>query len=153
MNKNLPTLFIGADHNGYLLKEQLKVSLKKSGIPVHDCGAPHLDPEDDFPPIAATVARKVVKQQGSFGILICGSGNGMAMAANRFSGARAALASAPGYARKARKDEDANILVLPAWWLTHTQALRILRLWLTTPFSKATRHKRRIAQLTRYGNG
>lgn len=148
-----PIVYLGADHNGFLLKEQVKAALMKSGISVCDCGAKALDHDDDYPAIAARVARQVSKDPESFGLLICGSGNGIAMAANRFSGIRAALAPAPGYARKARQDEDANILVLPAWWVTYAQALRIVRMWLTTPFSGETRHKRRIAALSRYGDG
>ncbi len=146
-------LFLGADHNGFILKEQLKAALTKSGKSVHDCGARTLDHDDDYPTIAAAVARTVSKHPGSCGVLICGSGNGMAMAANRFAGIRAALASAPGFARKARQDEDANVLVLPAWWVTHAQALRIVRMWLNTSFSGESRHRRRIAALNRYGRG
>lgn len=146
-------LYLGADHNGFFLKEQVKAALIRSGVTVHDCGAKALDHDDDYPAIAATVARKVSKDRKSFGLLICGSGNGMAMAANRFPGIRAAMAPAPGYARKARQDEDANVLVLPAWWVTKAQALRIVRMWLNTPFSGEVRHRRRIEAFNRYGHG
>lgn len=147
------TLFLGADHNGFILKEQLKAALTKSGMIVYDTGASILDHDDDYPAIAAKVARKVVQTSGSNGLLLCGSGNGMVMAANRFAGIRAALAPAPGFARKARQDDDANILVLPAWWVTYAQALRIVRMWFNTPFSSERRYRRRIASFNRYGRG
>ena len=141
-------IFLGADHNGIVLKNRLLAFLKKRGVAFVDLSPVRRVPTDDYPPIARRVVAAVRRKKGSFGVLVCGSGNGMVMAANRFPDIRAALAPSPAYARKAREDENANIIVLPAWWLTTRGATRTLHQWLTTAFSKEPRHRRRIRQLS-----
>lgn len=142
-------VYLGADHNGFRLKEYLKTMLAKRNIVVVDLGPKRRIPNDDYPDIAWRVARAVLRRSGATGILVCGSGNGMVMAANRFRGIRAALAPSAKYARKAREDEDGNILVVPAWWVTKASAAVIVRQWLETPFSGAPRHRRRLKKLLR----
>lgn len=142
-------IYLGADHRGVALKAAIKPVLNAMGKNSHDFGAHRLNRTDDYPVIAREVARAVAAHPGSMGILLCGSGNGMVMAANRFPGIRAALTPDVRYAKKAREDEDANILVLPALWVTPRRATAILRVWLRTPFSGLARHRRRIRQLSR----
>ncbi len=143
-------VYLGADHNGFPLKEALKQSLLDAGVPCRDLGPAQPRAGDDYPRIAFRVAQAVRRTKGT-GILFCGSGNGMAMAANRVRGIRAALAPTVAYARKARTDEDANILVLPAWWVRPAEARRIVQAWRSTRFAGAARHRRRIRQLDHHG--
>lgn len=140
-------IILGADHNGFAMKEALKAWLLKRGEKVLDVD-PKKKSDDDYPSRAALVARKVSVKKGSVGILLCGSGNGMAMAANRFPKVRAALAWNIPSAKKAREDEDANVIVLPAWWMTKQGACAAMLMFLKTRFSKAPRHRRRVKQLS-----
>lgn len=146
-------IVIGADHNGFRTKARLVQMLRRQGYTVRDVGAAALRPRDDYPVFAGRVARAVLADAAATGILVCGSGNGMVMAANRFRGIRAALVTSADAARKAREDEDANVLVLPAWWVPMRTAERIITVWLATPFSGASRHRRRIRLLDRLGHG
>lgn len=146
-------LYVGADHNGRALKEAIKRTLEKQSLAFRDLDMDRLTIADDYPLIAARVARAVQRSRKHSGILLCGSGNGMVMAANRFPKIRAALAPAARYAVKARTDEDANILVLPAWWLTTAQASRIVLSWLTAKAKPVKRHRRRQRQLLRLPRG
>ncbi|MBI3956797.1 MAG: RpiB/LacA/LacB family sugar-phosphate isomerase [Candidatus Kerfeldbacteria bacterium] len=149
-------VIIGADHQGAALKRDLVAWLERRGLAVDDrrdraslrSSRVSTRADDDYPRIAAAVARALKASKAETGLLICGSGNGMVIAANRFAHIRAALAPAPSYAVKARQDENANVLVLPAWWVNRTAARRILTVWLSTRPSRAARHRRRIRQLT-----
>lgn len=141
-------IVLGADHNGFALKEALKAWLGKRGEKVIDVQAKKKN-NDDYPSIAAEVAKKVSLKKGSVGILICGSGTGMAIAANRFPRIRAALCPTIPFAKKAREDEDANVLVLSSWWMTAHGARAVTHMFLKTKFSGAKRHRRRINQLGR----
>lgn len=140
-------IYLGADHNGFVMKEALKAWLVKRGENVVDVDSKK-EAGDDYPKLAALVAKKSGAKKGSLGILVCGSGNGMAMAANRFPTVRAALAWNIPSAKKAREDEDANVIVLPAWWMTNVDACAAVRIFLTTKPSKASRHRRRVQQLS-----
>ncbi len=144
-------LYLGADHNGYERKEALKRFLERADIPFHDLGPHAFDPADDYPDYANRVADQVHHNRKAMGVLICGSGNGMAMAANRHPNIRAALCLAPVHAKKAREDENANILVLSSWWTTLPVTQRILRAWLSTPFQPKAHHIRRIRKISRHG--
>lgn len=142
-------IYIDADHNGFALKAQVINYLTHAGHEVVDVGMPKLDPDDDYP---LTASRVVVGMQGDHdhtarGILICGSGMGVCMAANRFKGVRAALGVDNMQAKAARNDEDSNVLCLSARQLTLDKAKTIIHIWLTTPFAAAPRYKRRIKQL------
>jgi ribose 5-phosphate isomerase B len=146
-------IYIGADHNGYGLKKQLRDYLTRSGYDVEDQGDDHLDPEDDFPQFASQVvmAIKASSDADPRGILICGSGQGMCMAANRFKGIRASLCDNPIEAKLSRNDDDANVLCLPAKLIEQGQAEQVVMTWLETGFAGAARYKRRIAELDQLG--
>lgn len=140
-------IFVGADHRGFYLKEKIESYLKSVGYDVDDEGDKKLDPEDDFTVFAARVVN-AMKAAGddSRGILICGSGQGMVMAANRFKGVRAGLGWSNDAARSIRNDEDSNVLALPAEVLEQDESAwqSVIRTWLNTPFAGAERYKRRI---------
>jgi ribose 5-phosphate isomerase B len=140
-------VFVGADHRGYELKNQVCEHLRHRGFSVEDEGALTLDNHDDYPKYAYTVVTKVLGEDGSFGILICGSGQGMAMAANKVRGVRAALAWSPAEARAARHDDDANVLVLPADMIDVDTALAVTEDFLREKFSGEERHRRRLEQI------
>ena len=144
-----PVIFLGADHNGYRLKELLKQWLVSQGITVRDTGAVKRAPHDDYPVFAATVANAVSRGKG-LGLLMCGSGHGMAIAANKFPRVRAALCTTPFSARMARHDDHANILALAAWETTAAQAKKILAAWLKTIPSRVARHRRRVAMIEHF---
>ncbi|CAN5610604.1 hypothetical protein BH23PAT1_BH23PAT1_2550 [soil metagenome] len=123
--------------------------LKKLGYEVVDDGDFKLDPDDDFPVFAQKVARDVISSDDgdARGILICGSGQGMCMAANRFKGIRASLGYNRDAARSVRNDDDSNILCVPVNTLTPEEVKDITDVWLTTAFSGITRYKRRIREM------
>ncbi len=142
-------IYIGADHQGFGLKSDLVDFLRRAGHEVIDKGDKHMDPEDDFPQFAGRVASDLLADAGedARGILICGSGQGMAMAANRFRGIRACVVWNAAEAQAARNDDDANVLCLPASLLKERQADLVVTTWLNTPFAGAPRFKRRIKEL------
>lgn len=143
-------VYIGADHNGYELKEQLKRFLSDAGHDVIDQGDAQLTPSDDFPVFAARVATGLLGSDDpeAKGILICGSGQGMIMAANRYKGIRASLVWNASEAQSSRNDDDSNVLCLPAHELKDFSGVKeIVTLWLKTPFAGAERFKRRVKQL------
>lgn len=141
-------IFLGADHNGYEHKEKLEAYLKKQGHEVIDAGSQSFNPDDDFPQYGALVASEVLANEDSVGILLCGSGQGVCMAANRFKGIRASLVWNESEAKAARNDDDSNVLCLPAREITDFNELTgLVEVWLKTPFAAAPRFKRRIKQL------
>lgn len=142
-------IYIGADHNGFDLKEKLEDFLRRSGHEVVDAGDVKRDPDDDFPQFAGRACNMLLGDTDptAKAILICGSGQGMCMAANRFKGIRASLCWNLSEAQLARNDDDANVLCLSARSLDTKQAEAIVTTWLATPFAGAPRYKRRIAQL------
>jgi ribose 5-phosphate isomerase B len=139
-------IYIGADHNGFHLREGLITYLKKAGYEVADEGDTQLDPNDDFPVFAHRVVSHVLSSDDpdARGILLCGSGQGMCMAANRFKGIRSALLYDNESARSSRNDDDSNIACLPAKVLQNKEAFAIIDTWLRTPFAKAPRFIRRL---------
>lgn len=146
-------IFVGADHNGFDMKRELIGLLRRSGHDVIDEGDKELRPEDDFPIFAAKVvhAMRASTDEDVRGILICGSGQGMCMAANRFKGIRASLVWDIDEAHAARNDDDSNVLCLPARSMKTAEALKIAEAWLATPFAGAARFKRRIKELDTLG--
>ena len=144
------TIYIGADHNGFARKKELTDYLRRSGYEVVDEGDQRWQAEDDFPQFASRVIaamRSGSDPDSARGILICGSGQGMCMAANRFRGIRAALAFDQEEARSARNDDDSNVLCLSARSLDMDATVGIVHAWLMTPFAGAPRFKRRIQEL------
>lgn len=143
-------IFLGADHNGFALKQKLADYLSARSIAIVDEGDQQLNPEDDFPEFAGRAVKALIasKDTNDRAILICGSGQGMCMAANRFKGIRASLVWDQTEARAARNDDDSNVLCLPAREITDfDQITAIVDVWLNTPFLGAERFLRRIKQL------
>jgi ribose 5-phosphate isomerase B len=142
-------IYIGADHNGYELRNRLIKYLQRAGYDVHDDGDQTLDPEDDYPIFAAKVVHDMQTSgdNDARGILICGSGQGMCMAANRYRGIRAALGYDHESIRSARNDDDANVLCLPADTLKKDAANVLVETFLNTPFSHVGRYQRRIKEM------
>jgi ribose 5-phosphate isomerase B len=143
-------VYLGSDHAGFELKQQLVGHLTALGHEPVDCGPPAYDPDDDYPPYVLLAASRVANDPGSAGIVLGGSGNGEAIAANKMRGVRCALAFSDDTARLAREHNDANVLSLGARMYDEETAKRYVELFLSTPFSGADRHQRRIDQLTRY---
>ena len=141
-------IFLGADHNGYQLKEQIEDYLKGLGHDVVDLSGDQLDPADDFPVHAGKVAANVLATKDSVGILLCGSGQGVCMAANRFKGIRASLVWNEAEAKSSRNDDDSNVLCLPAGEIRDIAvAKELINAWLNTPFEGAVRYVRRIKEM------
>jgi ribose 5-phosphate isomerase B len=142
-------IYLGADHNGFALKAKLAAFLTRSGYDVFDDGGTALNPDDDFPEFASKVCTDILRDHDSesVGILICGSGQGMYMTANRFKGIRAALCWNLSEARSSRNDDDSNVLCLSAREYNEDTANAIVMAWLNTPFAGATRYKRRIQKM------
>ncbi len=144
-------LYLGSDHGGFHLKESVFAYLSKRGLDVVDVGGKELDPHDDFPEFAQAAALKVIGDEygDARAILICTGGQGMAMAANRFTGIRASVVWDEYEAKMTRNDNDSNVLCLPARVLEHNpdEWKRIVDTWLETPFASAERYRRRNRQL------
>ena len=136
---------IGADHAGFPLKERLKAELARLGYEPLDVGA-HSADSVDYPDFAHEVAARVKRGEATRGVLLCGTGLGMSYAANRHNGVRAAVAWTPEIAKLAREHNDANVLVLPARFVSEDEGVRILRTWLDTRF-EGGRHARRVAKI------
>ncbi|MEO8863373.1 MAG: RpiB/LacA/LacB family sugar-phosphate isomerase [Candidatus Saccharimonadales bacterium] len=146
---NSKTVYIGADHNGFDMNKKLIAYLRKSGYTVHDTEADVLDPVDDYPTVAARVVNAMLgsKDPSIRGILICGSGQGICIAANRYKGIRACLGYDRESVRASRNDDDVNILCLPSRTLTQDVANNLAEVFLNTPFAEAARFKRRIHEI------
>lgn len=145
-------IYLGADHNGFYLKEKVFAYLAKQGYDIEDVSGNELDPADDFPEFAQMAAIKVIgdEDKDPRAILLCGSGQGMAIAANRFRGIRASVVWDALESKMSRKDNDSNVLCLPARVLEDEDDKiwqGIVETWLSTPFANAARYKRRIAQI------
>lgn len=144
-------IFLGSDHQGFHLKEEVFAYLVKHGYEVQDVGGKILDPNDDFPEFAQAAALQVIgsTDKDPRGILVCGGGQGMAMSANRFRGIRASVIWDAFEAKMTRNDNDSNVLCLPARILEdHDSAWEgIIETWLSTPFADAARFRRRNAQI------
>lgn len=140
-------IYLGADHNGFWLKEELKTYLQKHKILYKDMGALRHVQGDDYPDYALRVAKKIASDD--LGILVCGSGHGMAITANKVKGIRAAVVTSLFSAKKSREDDHANVLVLSSWETAVEKAKRIVAKWLTTRPTKASRHLRRLKKIQR----
>ncbi len=137
---------IGSDHAGFNLKQEVLNFLQELGHQVYDAGT-YSTESADYPDFAGSVGQMVAKGEADFGILICGTGVGMSIAANKVKGIRAAACYDPFTARMAREHNDANVLCLGAWVIGKGIALEIVRTFLNTEFSGAERHRRRISKI------
>ncbi|OHA01787.1 MAG: hypothetical protein A3H71_02085 [Candidatus Sungbacteria bacterium RIFCSPLOWO2_02_FULL_48_13b] len=141
-------LYIGADHRGFAMKEAVKSWFLEHGEAMSDVGAHELDVADDYPDFAIEAAKLVSQNpEGTKAILICGSGHGMDMVANKYKGVRAALCFNISVAKQSREHENANVLVLPSDWLHESEAIEIAKVWLDTPFGKVERNERRLGEI------
>ena len=142
-------IYVGADHGGFKLKEQLKRHLKNKGYAVVDYGNSRLDPHDDYPDFALRVARQVAREPPSRGILICRSGAGVNIVANRIHGIFAVLTQIPKLLTMVRSHEDVNVLCLASDFTTLPKAKKLVNVFLSTRFSGAARHQRRMDKIAR----
>lgn len=148
-NRTAPaeTIPIASDHAGFALKERLRGALADMGFSVQDVGT-HSTDSTDYADYAHPLANAVSQGQAGRGVLLCGTGLGMSYVANRYPGVRAAVAWTPEIAILARQHNDANVLVLPARFVSDDDALAILRAWLDTEF-EGGRHERRVEKIER----
>ena len=139
-------IIVASDHRGFLLKEDLKLFFNKENIITIDVGAYSKEPVD-YPDVAKLGIEKVLENKNNVGIFICGSGIGMSLAANRNPKIRAALCVNEKMAMLARKDNDANVLCLGANFIKRKQAIKIVKVFLTTSF-EGGRHARRLKKIS-----
>jgi ribose 5-phosphate isomerase B len=137
---------LGADHAGYQLKDKIKHHLEQQGLEVRDEGTSSGE-SVDYPDFARLVAHDVCEQRADYGILVCGSGIGMTIAANKVIGVRAANVSSEYEAQMSREHNNANVLALGARIVQEDEALRIVDKWLTTQFAGG-RHERRVEKIS-----
>ncbi len=140
-------VFIGSDHGGYMLKEILKGVLENGGYEVVDVGNNQLDENDDYVDFGVAVAKKVLENPDSRGVILCKNGMGMSIVANRFKGVRCGLAFNAETTRRGRRDDDINILSLPAEYINEGQAVEMVKVFLTEKFGDEERYLRRINKL------
>jgi ribose 5-phosphate isomerase B len=139
---------IASDHAGFELKEKLAAHLVALGFEVENLGTAS-EASTDYPDYAHPLAREVSGGQARRGVLLCGTGLGMSYTANRYPHVRAAVAWTPEVAELARRHNDANVLVLPARFVSDESARQILETWLKTPFDGG-RHERRVEKIERH---
>lgn len=142
---------IGCDHAGFALKQEVLRFLREQGFTYHDFGV-YSEERADYPDVGFEVAHAVAQGEYTRGILICATGIGMSITANKVPGIRAALCTDVFCARMSREHNDANILVLGAKVLERDTALEIVHTWLTTEFPGDERHARRIQKITQIEN-
>lgn len=142
-----PTIYIGADHAGWELKEALEEHLKGNDFAVVDMGNENLVNDDDYPDFGYAVAKRVATEEGAHGIVICGNAQGICIVANKVKGVRAATGFNQDVAKSAREDDNSNILCLPGRHLNKKEAIKIVDTWLATEFSGADRHVRRLKKV------
>ena len=140
-------IYLGADHGGFELKEEVKKYLTSMGMETEDMGAANLNPNDDYTDFIIPVAKIVASTPDSLGIIIGRSGNGEVIAANKINGIRAALCLNEKMAEKAKDHNNANILSLGADYLSVEDAKKIVQKFLDTPFSNEERHIRRLTKI------
>ncbi len=141
-------IYLASDHAGFELKNAVREHLFHHGFAVADLGPQVPDEDDDYPKYAYQVTTKLLGGEAADrGILICGSGQGMAIAANRVRGIRAAVVWDEQEAKASRNDDDSNVLSLAARDLSVEAALKLVDVWLKTKFSGAERHKRRLGEI------
>ncbi len=140
------TIYIGSDHAGYTLKNYLRTYLARLGYNVIDMGNEKYEPGDDYPDYSLKVAGKVSKT-GDPGILICGSGVGACVTANKVKGIRAVNAADPFIARQSREHINTNVLCLGQNYISADLARKIVNAWLETDFSTDERHRRRVSKV------
>ena len=147
-------IYLGADHRGYLLKEKITQWLFETGHEFTDLGALSLDPHDDYTKYAQLVAsmvsqKRLSDKEKSLGILLCGSGVGAEVVANKFDGVRAAIGKSADQIKAGRHDDDMNILVIAADFTKEIELESMLKAFLETDFGAKARYKRRLEEITK----
>jgi len=142
-------VIIASDHAGFRLKERIKQYLERKKIEFEDFGTDSLH-SVDYPDYAIKVAQAVAKNKDNRGLLICGTGTGMTIAANKVKGIRAVSAYDVYSAKMSRIDNDTNVLGLRGRYFPYEKIKKIISVWLDTPFSREKRHKRRIKKISAY---
>lgn len=140
-------IHIGSDHRGFKLKQILLEFLQQSSYEVNDVGNAQYEKNDDYPDFAACVGEKVSLDPHSRGIVLCASGVGVDIVANKFSRVRCALVADADQAAASRNDDDTNILAFAADYVSEDQAKKIVSTWIQTPFSGEERYRRRIQKI------
>jgi ribose 5-phosphate isomerase B len=140
-------IYIGADHRGYDLKRELLDWLRSNGYEAQDCGAIEYNKDDDFVDFALKVANEVAGQEGKRGVLICGSGAGVEIAANKVHGIRCGLGLNPEQVKHIREADDINILALASDYTSGKQAADMMETFLKTEYDPAERHERRLNKI------
>lgn len=143
-------IYLGADHGGYQLKEKTKQWLTEWGYEYQDLGAHQLDPADDYPQFAFAVAENVAQNPGSLGVLLCRSGAGVSISANKVKGVRATPAYSVPQIVQDRDHDDINVVTLAGNWLSDQEAQQLLKAFLETPYPRVERHQRRLDQISKY---
>ena len=142
----MPTsIALGADHAGFSYKEAIREHLAKQNLSVEDFGT-YSEDSMDYPDVAHPLAESVQQKQHELGILVCGTGNGVAITANKHSGVRAALCWNQEIAALVRQHNDANVLCLPARFISQEEAIALVDVFLQTPF-EGGRHARRVGKI------
>jgi len=141
------TIPIASDHAGFEMKQKLAEELARMGYAVQDLGADSGEPSD-YPDFAHPLAKEVSDGSAKRGILLCGSGVGVDIVANRYPNVRAALAWKPEIAELSRKHNDSNVLVVPSRYVSESEAIDMMRRWLSTEF-EGGRHARRVDKIER----
>src|SRR3989338_858471 len=141
-------IYLAADHRGFQLKEHIKKHLSAIGFIVEDIGAFEYEKDDDYPDFSSAAAQKVSENPASDkAVIICGSGHGVDIVANKFKGVRAALCFNRQVVQQSREHEDANILVLASDWLSPEEAKDIINIWFASNFDGADRNIRRLKKI------
>jgi len=140
---------LGTDHAGFPLKMALAEAIRANGHEILDCGAHQLEPGDDYPDFAAAVARAVLDGKADRGVIVCGSGVGASVAANKFDGIRCALCHDTFSAHQGVEDDAMNVLALGARVIGPSLAAELISAFLRADFSGAPRHKRRLEKIAR----
>ena len=141
---------IGTDHAGFPLKERIMHVIRSAGHESRDCGAQAVVPGDDYPDYAERVAREIIEGGADRGVLLCGSGVGASVAANKFAGIRAALCHDTFTARQGVEDDAMNIVCLGARVIGPSLAVEIIEAFLRATFSGEDRHRRRVAKIQEF---
>jgi ribose 5-phosphate isomerase B len=140
-------IFLGADHRGYLLKEQIKTWLIKDGYDVEDMSSKQLSPEDDYPDYAEAVATQIVQMPEYRGIVFCGSGVGVDIVANKINGARCGYASSVDEIKSARHDDNINILAIASDFTDEGKTKELIKTFLQTSYAPQERYERRLDKI------
>jgi ribose 5-phosphate isomerase B len=145
-------IYLGTDHNGFELKEKIKIYLTEKGFEVEDCGAFELDKNDDYPGFISKAAIKTSQDPLSFGIVLGKSGAGECMVANKINNIRAVLGFSKENVELSRLDNNANILSLGSMFVDEGLAKQLIKIFLETKFTNEERHVRRIGEITNIEN-